>query len=118
MSFGDAERVDLQSRPGRRAGVTVLTVKGPLTIQNFFDFQEAARRNSPVTIIDLGGVPFLDSAALGCLVGVHVSCERSGRKYAIVRTPERIQTMFSMTGISDFLVVYPTVEDAEAALAS
>jgi len=117
MGFQDIEQPEVRTAPGQRPGVLILEVKGPLTIHNFFDFQNATRSNSPVTIVNLGGVPFLDSAALGCLVGLHASCERSGRKYALVQVPERLQTMFSMTGISDFLVIYPTSEEAEAALA-
>ena len=96
----------------------VLKVIGPLTIYNFFDFQDFTRKDkSPILIIDLGEVPYMDSAALGCLLGVHVSCEKNQRKYAVVNLPERLQTMFSMAGVSEYLTTYPSVADAESALA-
>ena len=112
------ERPEVRVLPGNRPGVVILSVKGALTIGNFFEFQDAARRDSPVKIVDLAGVPFLDSAALGCLLTIHESCERSGHKYALVNVPERLRTMFSVTGMADFLIIYPSVEDAENALAA
>src|ERR1700761_1923931 len=93
MSLDDTPQPEVRMIPGHRPGVLILSVQGPLTIHNFFEFQAATRSDSPVTIVDLAGVPFLDSAALGCLVGLHVSCERSGRKYAIVNVRERFKNL-------------------------
>jgi anti-anti-sigma factor len=110
--------VKIENSPGSKEGVNVLKVIGPLTIYNFFDFQDFTRKDkSPILIIDLGEVPYMDSAALGCLLGVHVSCEKNQRKYAVVNLPERLQTMFSMAGVSEYLTTYPSVADAESALA-
>ena len=112
------EQVRIEHIPGSREGVHILKVTGPLTIYNFFQFQDVTRSDkSPVLIIDMGEVPYMDSAALGSLLGVHVSCEKNNRKYAIVNLPERLRTMFSMAGVKDYLVVYPTVADAEKAFA-
>ena len=114
---GAADGVSIESLPGSREGVRVLKITGPLTTRNFFEFQEAARGDtSPLLIIDLDDVPFMDSAALGCLLGVHVSRERSHRKYAIVHAAPMLLTMFEVTGVKDVLVSFPTVEAAEAAL--
>ncbi len=110
--------VKIEKLAGSREGVHILKVIGPLTIYNFFEFQDMTRKDSsPVLIIDLGNVPFMDSAALGSLLGVHVSCEKHNRKYAVVNLPDRLRTMFAMAGVKDYLVNYPTVADAEAALA-
>jgi len=109
--------VTITTFPGSKEGVHILKVNGPLTIYNFFAFQDFTRKDtSPVLIIDLGEVPYMDSAALGCLLGVHVSSEKNHRKYGVVNLPERLQTMFSMAGVSEYLVTFPTVADAEAAL--
>lgn len=113
------EQVKIERLPGSREGVHILKVTGPLTIYNFFQFQDVTRNDkSPVLIIDMGEVPYMDSAALGSLLGVHVSCEKNNRKYAIVSLPERLRTMFAMAGVKDYLVVFPSVADAEAAFAT
>ena len=117
MDNDASQEVRVETVAGSRPGVTILKVKGPLTIRNFFDFQDQARsRKSPVLIIDLGEVPYLDSAALGSLLGVHVSCGKSGRKYGLANVSDRLKTMFTVTGVSDVLVTFSSVAEAEAAL--
>ncbi len=82
----------------------MLKVSGPLTIRNFFDFQDLTRtQQSPVLIVDLGGVPYMDSAALGSVLGIHVSRGKHGRKYALINVSERLKTMFTVCGVSDVL---------------
>lgn len=118
MQSAPSEPVTIERQPGSRDGVQILKITGPLTIRNFFDFQEVSRRDTtPILIVDLGDVPFMDSAALGCLLGLHVSRERNHRKYAVVRVPERLQTLFSVCGVKEVLTTFATVEAAEAALA-
>jgi anti-sigma B factor antagonist len=98
--------------------VEILKVSGPLTIRNFFEFQQTAReKTTNVLIVDFTDVPYIDSAALGSLVGIHVSCDRSGRKYAVVGINGRVQTVLEVSHVNEVLITYPTVADAEAALA-
>jgi anti-anti-sigma factor len=112
-----ASEVHIQTIPGSRSGVNILKVDGPLTIRNFFEFQETTRKEtSPVLIIDLAGVPFMDSAALGSLLGVHVSCGKNRRKYGLINVNQRLLTMFTVCGVRDVLVTFASLAEAEAAL--
>ena len=96
-----------------REGVRLLKLSGPFTLKDIWDFQAAARAvTEAVTIIDLTEVPYMDSAALGSLMGVHVSRERAHQKYAIVGANERIGTLFEVAGVQNILVRYPSFEDA------
>lgn len=118
MEGSATAQVKVQTLPGQSAETVILKVTGPLTIYNFFDFQKLTRETKArILLIDLSDVPYIDSAAMGSLVGVHVSRESSGGKYAIVGANNRLKTAFEVTNISTFLVLYPTVEEAEAALA-
>ena len=113
-----APEVHVTSVPGQRDGVQILKVSGPLTIRNFFEFQELARQKHGHTIIvDFSDVPYIDSAALGSLVGIHISCDKDGRKYAIAGMNSRIRTLLEVSHVNEFLVTFPTVAEAEAALA-
>ena len=108
----------IEIEPGSREGVRILRVSGALTLNNFFAFQEATRAETvPITLIDLKGVPYMDSAALGCIISVHVACERTKRKYALVGVPARLRSLFSMAGVDGMLICYPDAAEAEAALA-
>jgi ABC-type transporter Mla MlaB component len=59
----------------------VLSLRGPLTLETRSSFQNAVRREDAATmILDLTGVPYIDSSGLGSLVSTHVSCAKSGRR--------------------------------------
>jgi anti-anti-sigma factor len=117
MDSPSQSALQIESVPGSQEGVRILKVHGPMLISNFFEFQQMARDDkSTLLLIDLAGVPYMDSAALGCLLGIHVSRGRKGTKYALVNVADRIVTMFTISGVRETLVIFPTVEAAEAAL--
>jgi anti-anti-sigma factor len=109
--------LQIETMPGSREGVTIMKIHGPLVISNFFDFQNAAREDkSSLLIIDLADVPYMDSAALGAILGIHVSSGRKQNKYALINVAPRIENMFTISGVRDTVVMFPTLADAEAAL--
>ena len=113
------DELQIESTPGARAGVRILRLTGPFVLQGVFDFQSAVRSgNDPVTIIDLSGVPFMDSAALGAVMGLHVSCQRQERKYGLVGASERLRTLFEVAGVKKILVTYKTLAEAQEGLAA
>jgi anti-sigma B factor antagonist len=102
---------------GALDGQKILALKGPLTIQTTFDFQNAARaETSPILIIDLSEVPFVDSAGLGALVGALVTAQKANREVAFVGVNSRVKALMDMTKVSQLFRLYPTVQDAQASL--
>ncbi len=96
-----------------KSGATVLRLHGPLLLGNFFPLQTMVRSdNSPLLIIDVSDMPYIDSAGIGCLVGAHVSRENSGRKLVLVGANERLQTSLKVTKVDALFVMAPTVEQA------
>jgi anti-anti-sigma factor len=98
------------------SGARIFKLSGPLTIRTLFDFQDAARRaiSQPV-ILDLGGVPYMDSAGLGCVISVFTSCQREKRGFGIVGVADRIRTLFQITHVDGLLPCFASTEAAEAA---
>jgi anti-anti-sigma factor len=112
------QKVKIEILAGSRDDVRIIKLSGPLTIHNFFEFQDLARQKLPeVLIVDLTSVAYIDSAALGCLIGIHLSREKSGQKYALVGVSERAASLFEMCGVNQLFVRYSTAAEAETALA-
>ncbi len=111
------EELTIETDTGTLEGVRILRLSGPFILRTLFDFQSLVRSGeAPVTVIDLTEVPYIDSAALGCLIGVHVSSQRLNRKYALVGVVPRLRTLFDMTGVDNILVTYSTLDEAKKAL--
>ena len=119
MEHSPISQVQIDVRPGSSPDVAILKATGPLTIHNFFDFQALSREQAArVLLVDLSDVPYIDSAALGSLVGVHVSRMNSAKRYAIVGANDRLQRMFEVTGVGQFLVTFPSADLALAQFAN
>jgi anti-sigma B factor antagonist len=102
----------------RPSGIQLIKLRGPLTLRTLFEFQEAARHHAGPLVVDAAGVPYMDSAGLGALIGIFASCQRTGQKFAISNVPERVQVLFEMTGVKGMLPCYESLDEAEAAVIS
>ena len=97
-------------------GVQVIKLSGPFTINTMLEFPTLVReQKAPFTVIDLSDVPYMDSAALGTLLGFHVSCQREGRRYALAGASDRLKSLFQVAGVDGLLIGYPSVDAAKAA---
>ncbi|HEX4154226.1 MAG TPA: STAS domain-containing protein [Acidobacteriaceae bacterium] len=102
------------ARDGVRAGTTILKLTGPLTLSNMFAFQNDLRSmNSPVLILDMSDVVYMDSAGLGLLMNGYVSAENHQRKFLLAAVNDRISALLQMTKVDRILPVFPSVEAAE-----
>jgi anti-sigma B factor antagonist len=99
------------------SGARILKLTGPLTIRTLFDFQAVSRQaaTKPV-IIELSGVPYMDSAGLGCIVSVFTSCQNRGFGFAVCGLSTRLESLFEVTHVSTLLPTFRTLEAAEAGL--
>jgi anti-sigma B factor antagonist len=112
------ENMQIVASAASRDGLNILVLKGPLSIHTVFTFQDAIRSDtSPALIIDFSGVPYIDSAGLGALVSAHVTAKKLNRKIAFAAMNDQARALIEMTHIYKLFFIYPTVEDAEAAIA-
>jgi anti-anti-sigma factor len=100
---------------GQRDGVVVMTLVGPLTLRNIFEFQKKIAVDPPqVMIFDLSQVEYMDSAGIGVLINYYVSAQKNGRRMTLVGANQRLDALLEMTRVKELLKNYPTVEAAEA----
>jgi anti-anti-sigma factor len=104
-------------RAGARQGQQVLTATGAITLASIPMFQGAVRSAEGTTlIIDLSQVPYIDSAALGVLVQAYVSCQKAGRRLALVGLSHRVKALLQMTTLDILFTTFPTLGEAEQSL--
>ena len=111
------ENLQIVITPGNRDGQKILSLKGSLNIQTIFGFQSAVRaENSPVVILDFSGVPFIDSAGLGALVGAYVAAQKKPQRMAVVGMNTQVKALIEMTKVSQLIKSYDTIGEAEELL--
>ena len=94
----------------------VLRLSGPVTISNFFEFQTLVRGNtSRKLILDLTGVPYIDSAGIGALVGAYVNHQKDGRSLALVGVTQRVRDAMQVTRVEQFFRFFDTEAAAHKA---
>jgi anti-sigma B factor antagonist len=58
-------------------------------------------------VVDLGGVNYIDSASIGCLMDLYRQANAAGGKLKLAGVQKRVETMLTMTGAQNFLEIHP-----------
>ena len=68
--------------------------------------------NYPDLIIDLVNVEYINSAGLGCLVGINNELKEHNKKLFYVCNNEKVLKIINITGVSKILTIYSTTNEA------
>jgi anti-sigma B factor antagonist len=110
------EPLQIEDISGTPHDYRVLRLSGPVTISNFFEFQSLVRGNtSRKLILDLSGVPYIDSAGIGALVGAYVNHQKDGRSLALVGVTKRVRDAMQVTRVEQFFRFFDTEAAAHEA---
>jgi anti-sigma B factor antagonist len=94
---------------------TVIAVSGELDLASSPALQEeldrVASSDTELLIIDLRELDFMDSTGLSVLVRAHQRSEEQGRRLAMVRGPQQVSRLLSLTGVGDRLTLVDTPEE-------
>jgi anti-sigma B factor antagonist len=74
---------------------------------------DAIDAGARVLIVDLSGVTFMDSTALGVLIGVRRTL-KLGSRLAIVCTDPEVLTIFEISGLDAVFQIFPTFDEAHS----
>jgi anti-sigma B factor antagonist len=96
----------------------VLKPTGDLDVYTVGSLRDAIGRmiedETPKVVVDLDGVPFMDSSGLGALMGGVRRLREAGGDLAIACTREQHLKLFSITGFGEGVSIAPTIEEAAA----
>jgi anti-sigma B factor antagonist len=114
-----SDKLVVESTPGSNADESIVKLTGPLLLNTLFGFQETMQQQTAnLTLLDLNGVPYVDSAGLGSLVKFFVSYKRHGRKLILIAPSEQVQSLMSMTKVETLFEIYSNIADAERSAAA
>jgi anti-anti-sigma factor len=66
----------------------------------------------PLLVLDLTGVDFCDSSALGAFVDIHRRRSDSGHRFALTGVQPEVRRILELTRLTSVLSLHETVEDA------
>jgi anti-sigma B factor antagonist len=102
---------------GEVNGQRVLSFRGPVTLENIGSFQTALQlEESPLVIVDLAEVPYVDSSGLGSLVRAYVSRQKAGKQIILTGVNDRVMKLFEITGVEPLFLIFPNLDGAIEAL--
>jgi anti-sigma B factor antagonist len=108
------ESLTINTRQGKSPDTRILTFEGPITLSTLFAFQTELRKETPpLTILDLSGVPYMDSSGMGAIINYFVSAQKRGHKIVLAGVNERVYALLELTNTTKLLKVVPTVAEAE-----
>lgn len=103
----------------RHDGVDVVTLAGDLDLFSAEvlrrELEEAVPGGRHVVVLDLADVTFLDSTVLGLLLLAARRMEAHGGRLVLASAGEAVERVLQVSGLSTYLPVCETVEEAVAA---
>lgn len=111
----------MEIRQRQTGPIAILELSGRLTVNDrpgllkeaVVSAVDAGARH---VLLDLSGVRYIDSTRLGEIIASHVTVSRRGGHLRLVGTPDRINELLSLAGLSGVFERYATAEEAQKAL--
>ena len=99
----------LEVETEERDGLVRIALRGELDLSTVGRVQEELERaessRPPLIVLDLGSLSFLDSTGLRAIVTADQRARDQGRRVAIVRGPDSVDRVFSITKLGDRLEI-------------
>ena len=99
--------VIVETRNGNQA--VVIGVTGELDLASSPALEQELERGlatqAEVVIVDLRRLEFMDSTGLSVLVRGHQRATENGQRFGVVKGPQQVQRLLSLTGVADRLTL-------------
>jgi len=79
------------------------------------ELEQGAAARAELVIVDLRALEFMDSTGLSVLVRAHQRATENGQRFGIVRGPQQVQRLLSLTGVAERLPLADSPEELLAA---
>ena len=97
----------------------IMTLSGRLDFNARHEFQggieQAKKSGFPLIVLNMKGVSFIDSAALGLITVAYKNMEVENVCMVIAHAQDYVQKIFSLANLQNIIKIYPTVDEAVSA---
>ena len=99
------------------SGVTILDLKGKITLGEGDELLKKEidtliQKDQKKLLLNLEGVPYIDSAGLGEIVRTYTTVSRQGGKLKLLNLTKRIQDLLAITKLLTVFETYESEPDA------
>jgi anti-anti-sigma factor len=108
--------LNIEPIPGNKPGTVILRLTGPLILNNVLPLRAVFRNSEPprLTVLDLSGVSYIDSAGMSEIINHEVYCRDMGVRLTLAGVTPRVLGMLQITRLDTVLTLAATVAEAEA----
>jgi anti-sigma B factor antagonist len=119
----DWRRAAMQIEERVVEGVTILDLKGKMTLGEGDELlkdkiNSLIQQDRKKLVLNLEGVPYIDSAGLGEIVRTYTTVSRQGGKLKLLNLTKRIQDLLAITKLLTVFETYESEPDAVKSFAS
>ncbi|SRR6266403_650088 len=103
----------LERDSGSNEQLLVTRLRGKLSLETVHDFMATLRPEPAMRLVlDMSGVPYMDSAGVGALVSLFVSRRNNGKSVALVGLTPQGTAVLQVSGLVKLLPIFGSVEEA------
>ena len=96
--------------------VALVEAAGDIDLQHSTEFQqkllELPAQHPGLVIVDLSGVPYMDSSGVASLVKLLARLRREGILLRLAGLTPRVRSVFEITRLNTVFEIYPTAQEA------
>ena len=105
--------LDLERDSGSNDQLLVTRLRGKVSLETVHDFMTTLRGEAATRLVlDMSGVPYMDSAGVGALVSLFVSRRNNRKSLALVGLTAQGVAVLQVSGLAKLLPIFASVEDA------
>jgi anti-sigma B factor antagonist len=98
----------------RHGSASVVSVSGELDLSTSAALEEeltlAADSDAEMLVVDLHQLEFMDSTGLSTLVKAQQAVQGEGKRFVLVRGPQQVQRLLTLTGVAERIEVADSLE--------
>jgi anti-sigma B factor antagonist len=113
------ERLTVDAVVDKPRGLCTIKLSGPLIVSNIQPFKNQLRDlETPRLIVDLSGVPHIDSVGIGVLVNALMSRKKHGGSLVLTGVNDRVMAVLKGTQVDQLFRFASSADEAQAMVAS